>query len=428
MLYNSNIMSLPAKNPPLDSRYTIRRAQSPEDAEQLRVLFDDVFHPQQVGVLAQTLFHSFPNTQYKYWFIAEETKTGQVVSAFALIPWTLEMEGVPLKVAEMGIVGTLESHRGKGLFSRLSQDFDRVLLEEGFDFAMIQGIPGFYGQFGYSYAAPLEHHINLALHQIPDLPEKNGYSFRQADLEDIPFLIQQDEDYRETFSLATVRDADIWRYLLTDGLKTETGADNWIIVNRSDKFYFRIPFEGFGSGLILSEASERISTEALRALFGFCKQKALERDKPYIRLNMHEKSSAAQYAVSLGGTPGRPYAWQIKIPDPIHLLQSMKPLLEDRIHKSSFKAFSGTFRINFFRSALDLIWEDGSLKDVRPSQGEPRYSLAISSAMFPALCLGHRTWHELNYLHPDTYTGPEASALFVETLFPPISAWLYQQY
>jgi predicted acetyltransferase len=62
--------------------------------------------------------------------------------SFILKRWEWEIEGVRLKVAEMGIVGTQEPHRGKGFMGMLAREFDRTLLDEGWDLAVIQGIPG----------------------------------------------------------------------------------------------------------------------------------------------------------------------------------------------------------------------------------------------------------------------------------------------
>ena len=103
--------------------------------------------------------------------MAEDKKTRTIVSAFALIPWTWEMHGIHLKVAEMGIVGTLEDHRHRGLMRALNAEFDRTLGNERFDIAVIQGIPGFYHHFGYHYAVTMENHVNLPLYAIPERAE-----------------------------------------------------------------------------------------------------------------------------------------------------------------------------------------------------------------------------------------------------------------
>ncbi len=414
----------------MNNKYTIRRAKDGSDSKKLHTLFNQVFHPEEVGVLAETMFNHLPGMEHKYWFIAEEKETGTIVSAFALIPWTCEIEGIQLKVAEMGIVGTLEEHQRQGLFSRLNQEFDQVLEEEGFDFAMIQGIPGFYTRFGYAYALPLENQINLPLHLLPEQSADAGYTFRLANQADIPALMQADEQYRAAFSLSTYRDAAHWQYMLTEGLKTEYGSEYWIITHpaRADNFYCRIPAQGFGTGLIVSEISADITDEALNSLLAFCKQSAIEKEKPYVRLNLHNDSFAGKMAIAMGAKPGNPYAWQIKFPDPIRYLTTIAPLLEQRIQASAFKQFSGTFRLDFYNKKVDLLWENGQLKSVQTGAGESQLGVSIHADLFTPLCLGHKTWQELRAIRPEMFPHSAQSALFIETLFPAKPSWFYEQY
>ena len=414
----------------MDKNHIIRRANSSADAEKLHKLFTEVFHPDDVGSLAETMFKHLPGMENKYWFIVEEKQTGDIISAFALIPWVWELEGIKLKVAEMGIVGTLEKYRQQGLMRILNQEFDKTLQKDNFDIAIIQGIPGFYGQFGYSYSIPLENHINLPLHTIQPKEIERGCTFRLAGIEDIPFLMKEDEIYRANYSISAFRDEAHWRYMLTEGLKTEYGSEFWIMENKqnSEKKYCRIPEDGFGTGLIISEISEDISIDALGNLFLFCKEKALDRDKPYIRLNLHNNSRAGRMAISMGAKEGTPYAWQIKIPEKAFFLRTIKPNLEKRITASSFSGFSDKFRLNFYKSTVDLIWKNGELISVKPGQGECPFSFSLSDELFPILSLGYRTWQELRYIKPDIFPNSEGSALFVETLFPPSNSWIYEQY
>jgi predicted N-acetyltransferase YhbS len=416
----------------LNNAYRIRRAESSDDATRLHALFSDVFHPEDVGALAETMFYHLPRMEQKYWFIAEEKTTAKIVSAFALIPWTWEMEGIKLRVAEMGIVGTQEKHRGQGLMRILNEEFDKTLDAEKFDLAVIQGIPGFYHRFGYYYSLPLENHINMPLHSIPEEQEKDKYSFHRASIEDIPYLLQEDQIYREHFSISTFRDNANWKYLLTDSLNTEYGSEYWIMEHRDNstraKFYCRIPKHGFGSGLILSEISESITYEALRHLLIFCKQLANERKKPYIRLNLHQDSTASKMAMSMGAEQGKTYAWQIKIPNFIRLLKKMRPVLEKRVEASSFKNFSGTLRLNFYKTKLDLLWVEGRLENVLLGEGECKDTFSINADLLPILCLGHRTWREIKYIRPDISPSSGKSMLLIEILFPLRKSWIYEPY
>ena len=415
----------------LNDRYVTRRAGA-DEGEQLKQLFDAVFHPEDVGTLALTLFDHLPRMKPQHWFVAVDKASEQMVAGFALIPWTLELEGIRLQVAEQGIVGTLEAHRGRGLMHQLNTEFDLTLQEEGFDLAMIQGIPGFYQQFGFHYALPLENHINVALHTISGKEDgaRDTFTIRLADTADIPFLLQQDEIYRSRFSVATVRDESNWRYLLTESRATEYGSEFWIMEQQGvgPRFYCRIPKDGFGTGLIVSEISDDISFGAMEELLRFCGQKAQERDKPYIRLNLHSDSSAGRMAVAMGAEAGKPYAWQVKLPDLPGYLKKIGPVLEKRLRQSPLSGYSGALRLNLYKQSVDLVWKDGKLIEVRPGQGECSDALNLGADMFAALGLGHRSWRELRHIRPDTYPSSGQSALLIEALFPPTTSWIHEQY
>ena len=412
------------------SKYHTRRAESSNDAKRLHALFSDVFHPEDVGTLAETIFHHLPRMKLKYWFLAEETTTAQIVSAFALIPWIWELEGVKLHVAEMGIVGTQQQHRGQGLMRTLNKEFDSTLEAEQFDLAVIQGIPGFYHRFGYHYAIPLENHINLPLHLVSKKQEPSTYIFRPASLEDIPYLLQEDHTYRKAFSLSVFRDAASWTYLLTESMNTEYGSEFWILEDQHEtpRYYCRIPKQGFGIGLILSEISENITYDAFHELLQFCTTLAIERKKPYIRFNLHNHATASRFALSMGAHREKGYAWQIKIPDTIRFLTTMKSLLEKRIRNSVFNNFCGTLRLNFFTKNVDLCWINGSLTAIVPGKGECVDTFSINPDLFPALVLGYRTWQEIRHLRKDIFPSSDRSRLMIETLFPSRRSWIYEQY
>jgi predicted N-acetyltransferase YhbS len=414
----------------LPDDYTIRRAESPADSGALKDLFTDVFKPEDVGTLAEIMFHHLPGMKREYWFMAEEKASGRIAAAFALIPWTWEIDGVKLKVAEMGIVGTLKAHRGRGLMRLLNEEFDQTLAEQGFDLAVIQGIPGFYQQFGYAYALPLENQINLPLHLIPDRLQPDLVTFRLASDEDIPWLVAQDGDYRAAYAVSAFRSEAHWRYLLNESQQTEYGSEFWIMDYGLDagSFYCRIPQEGFGTGLIVSEVSETITAGALGDLFAFCKEMAVARQKPYIRLNLPNESPVGRLAMAMGAKRGRPYAWQIKVPDTTRFLTTIGPVLARRLQASLFRRFSGRLRLNFYRSGVDLDWQDGRLQSIGAAEAHSDHTLSVPGDLFPPLCLGYRSWQELRHIRPDIGPDSAETAQLVETLFPATQSWIHEQY
>jgi hypothetical protein len=210
--------------------------------------------------------------------------------------------------------------------------------------------------------------------------------------------------------------------------------------NRKEKYYFKIPAVGFGTGLIVSEASENISDTAFRSLLHFCASKAREGGKPYIRINMHNQSALAERVVALGVPRSMTYAWQIKVPDTIRFLRKLQPLLERRLAESTFREFSGIFRISFYSGSIDLKWDDGRLVSVeKGGEGECGHTFCISEDLFPSLLLGHRSWEELQYFRPEVspellYIRPTAESLqdqtgaLTATLFPARRSWICQPY
>jgi predicted N-acetyltransferase YhbS len=409
----------------MQKEYTFRRGDEAADTQRLEELFNQVFAPSPVGKLAATVTHHMPGMQPQNWFIAEKSRD-EPVAAFALVPWTLEWEGVTLKVAEMAIVGTSKEHRGQDLQRRLNLNFDHVLQEEGYDLAIIQGIPGFYGQFGYHYALPLENHVNMPLHAIGEA--NTAYAFGLATTDDIAFLLQQDAEYRAAFSLAAQRNAEVWRYMLGPSRDTEYGSEFWLLQKEGECFYFRVPKDGFGTGLIVSEISENISAQAMQALLIFCKEKALERDKPYIRFNLHNDTNPGKLLRGLGAQTGKPYAWQVKIPDAARLLKKATPVLENRLASSPFAGLSAKLRLDFFRYRLDLVWNDGRLVSVETASGDAEHSFCLNDNLLAALCLGHRTWEDLRHIQPDIFPAGGQGGSLVEALFVKKPAWIHQQY
>jgi len=426
----------------MHSNYKIRRAESPEDVGKLRDHFNEIFRPQEVGGFAETISFHLPGMSDEYWFIAVDEETGEIAAAFALIPWTWEMRGLKLKVAEMGIVGTREGHRNKGLMKLLHREFEATLEKEGFDLSVVQGIPGFYCRFGYHYSIPLETHIDIPLHLAPQLAFEEAYEFRLAEARDTPFLLGEDELYRRSNFLSVYRDDAHWKYLLTYSQKAKYSSEFWIMEGRKtdDKYYFRIPREGFGEGLIVSEISERISDDGLLNLLAFCKNKAAERGKPYLRLNLSCESIAAKTALSFGASSGRPYAWQIKVPDKKKLLEKMAPVFEARLKDSSLAGFTGVLRLDFYIEHIDLNWSDGHLEAVRSGdEGECDKTFFLSEDLFTPLVLGHRSWRELQYTRPDIFpamlyvgSGTDGASdktiRLIDILFPAERSWVHEQY
>jgi len=420
------------------NKYIFTKAQNEEELQQLVRLYNQVFHPEKVGELADVLTHHLPYMKYQNWYISKEKTTNEIVSGFALIPWQWNMQGIDLKVAEMGIVGTKELHRGKGLFKQTNQIFNDDLISNKYDLCVIQGIPGIYHRLGYHYALALEHHTELPLYAIPDSPLP--LNIRKVNEGDIPFMIKEEEQQGNQLDIRVQRTQEHWHYLLHKSKETEYGSEFYLIQSAEKYYYIRLLVTGFGQGLIVSEASSEMPIMVLEQVLSFLKEEANKRNKPYIRLNLPNSHCIVTHALNYEARLKPAYAWQIKIIDNKRFIGKLRSLFEKRIKSSKFIEMTANIMLDFYTSQIILSLKNGKIQSITSEPLESTdYVMSIPDDLFAALALGHRSWCELQYNRPDIFpadqylrtcsTQPaEVTGELMDILFPKLNNWIYCQY
>jgi hypothetical protein len=153
---------------------------------------------------------------------------------------------------------------------------------------------------------------------------------------------------------------------------------------------------------------------------------AAERTLPGVRLNLPANSAIMRAARSFGAHDLGTYAWQIHLPDVPALLSAIAPALERRIAASPFAGLTRRVRLGFYRDSVTLDFAGGRLCSVNasgPGDGE----INIPPQAFVQLALGHESVEELHAAYPDFGVVP-AARLLLETLFPPLTSFLYSPY
>lgn len=405
---------------------TLRAASGPEDVERVAA-FDALIHGEATAPTWRSWMRDHPHANPSGWLFVDEEASGQIVAALCMLPWRLSYCGVELRAGEMGVVGTLEEYRGRGLQRMLNARFDELLHAGGFHLSHIQGIPYFYRQFGYEYAMPLEAWWRLELHMAPEAPPPT-HGCQPAAASDLAELARRYDEAAGALDIAALRDEATWRYMLGPGLATETGAETWVVVDAqgAPAGYFRVAHAGFGDGLIVAEAS-LLGYEAALAALATIRRLAVERGKPFIRLNLPGDTPLVQVARGLGGHDGGAYAWQVRLPDPVLLLRTLAPVLEQRIAVGLFAGLNRDMTLDLYHQRVTMRFEGGRLTAVTPGRGEGPWDLRLPPPLLAPLLLGHRSLHEISHMYPDAYAARGAAAL-VDTLFPKLRAWLYQAY
>lgn len=411
---------------PLSDGLTLKSIHTPDDLERW-AQFQAHIHGESVAEMCRALLLHHPTTRPEQWWYIEEDSTQRIVSALCLIPWRWRCEEVELKAGELGIVGTLEEFRSRGLSRTLTRQHPAALEAGGYDLSHIQGIPYFYRQFGYEYAMPLEGGWHLELHQVGEAPD-TGITLRPATEADIRVLSQHYHDAARGLSISACRGDEEWRYLLTHSLRTEMATDFWLVIDPAGvpTGYVGVQRFGFSEGLNIGEVSD-LSSDAAVAVLSFAKGLAIERGKPFIRLVPPEHTSLQQIAAAWGAHNTGRYAWQIHIPSPARLMRTMGPVLERRLAASAFAGMTGPVHLNLYRRGVVLRFAAGKLAGVDEVPGSQSEQINVPPLLLAPLALGWRTAEELAGIYPDFIVRGAATPL-VAALFPPLKSFLYSQY
>ena len=411
---------------PLSDCLVVRTAANEGDVARVAE-FNGVVHGPGIVGMTRNLFLHHPATRGRDLVFVEDERSDQIVSSLCLIPWTWRYAGVDISAGEMGIVGTLEAYRRRGLVRAQVGYFQQRLQERGCLLSQIQGIPYFYRQFGYEYALPLEGGLRLELRDVPEQPEAL-FTFRLATLDDLPVLLRLYDEAAQDLAIHTGRDAAIWQYLLTCTDGTEMEAENWLLQDAAGHVagYLRLPRHHFGEELVVNEVS-RLDFDAALAALRHLKTLAEERAKPGIRLTLPDNCTLMRLARSLGAHDLGTYAWQIYVPDMTALLRVLAPAFERRLAASPFAGLTREVQLRLYRETIALRFVAGRLTEVANLGFTRRGDVNFPPLAFIPLLLGYRTVEELRAAYPDVNVKP-TWRLLVDTLFPKVTSFIYTVY
>jgi predicted N-acetyltransferase YhbS len=412
----------------LSDGLVMRTAACEADVEAVAA-FNALIHGPGVAPMTLDLYLRHPDTTARDLVFVEDA-AGQVVSSLCLIPWKWHIDGVSLQAGEMGIVGTADAYRRRGLVRAQDGYFKRRLQERGCLVSHIQGIPYYYRQFGYEYALPLEGGLKLELEQVGE-PFGGPYTFRPAGRADIPALCALHERAAAELAIHAVRSESVWGYLLAHSAGSEMECATWLIEQGGAAVgYMRVPRYHFGEELAVNEVSA-LSFSAATAVLAQLRVLAQAEGRPGIRLNLPANCTLMRLARSLGARDLGTYAWQIYLPDPVGLLRALTPALERRLAASPFAGLTRVVVLSFYRSGAALHFEGGRLAAVSELAADAlagfSADLRLPPTAFTPLVLGYRNLDELRTAYPDV--GADARwRLLLDTLFPRGESFLYTVY
>jgi hypothetical protein len=403
----------------------LRTVHDGRDIERLAV-FNGIIHGPELSSVVTGMSKHYPGMEPADWVFVEDPQSGEVLSSLCLVPWTLRYGSVDLHVGEMGLVGTLEAYRRRGLVRKQVDYFKRRLVERGCLLSFIQGIPYYYRQFGYEYALPLEGGLRMTGRELPDLTVP-PFTFRPATVDDLPVLQQFYDEAAADLAIGVVRNAAQWRYLLQHPRATTVVPEFWLVLDAQERVagYFMLPEHHFYEELSINEVS-RLSFDAALAVLRRCREIAAERNLPGVRLNLPAHTTIARLAQAVGAHDMGTYSWQIHVTDMAALLRAIAPVLEERLAASPFASMTREVQFCFFRDSVLLRFVQGKIIEVTAG-GAAQGTINFPPLKMIPLLFGYRTIDQLRLVTPDINVAG-VWRLLVETLFPQTQGFIYSGY
>jgi hypothetical protein len=343
-------------------------------------------------------------------------------------------DNMPFKMGQPELVATDPAYRRKGLMQRQFEVIHALSAARG---EMVQGITGiswFYRQFGYEMALDLGGARRLYWGSVGKLgkDEQEIFKIRQATESDIPLLAKLYEIQCATSLLKCLRNEKAWKYALNLSQPETIGYKQYYLietlVGEPVGYVEYIPFT----------SSKRFLCNEFAVLPGYSLRMVVEFFLRHVKAQAEElnKGQTVSYSdISFGFGEAHPlyevlgqqlerqinaYTWYIRVPDLPGFIRHISPVLERRLRNSHMEGYSGSLRLNFYRSHLALTFNKGQLTEVgtfvpdKLNGGDARFPYLT----FLHLLFGHRTLDELNHIYPDCYASNERIKLLVGILFP----------
>lgn len=119
------------------------------------------------------------------------------------------------------------------------------------------------------------------------------------------------------------------------------------------------------------------------------------------------------------GSEKNSYSWVVRVPDVAALVSHLTPVIEKRLADSDLRGWSGDLKISFYRSGLEMVFDDGKLttaKNTGPIEGHEAHAhypdLTFTKALF-----GQHSFTQLRAIHDDCFTHKRAHHVLQDILW-----------
>lgn len=413
----------------IDDGLVIRNA-SRKDIPALLEHFKAV-HGEGVTDQLRVLLERYPRFSWEDSFIVENPNSGEVVSCVILLQNAWALDGVQVPSVEMEAVGTLSSYRNRGHIRLLNEKFEERAAQHHPVIMTIAGIPNFYRNFGYEYAAYMEGGYTVNPNLIPKLPhgEDEPVTFKMVTARNFNQFLKYREMYLPRRTWIREIQPENADYLIYETTSPEQEAFYFYLVKEKAKTVGVFYLARWESKLDIVELYLD-NHKHVDAVLRFALARAQEWNDIPVRVSPPNQSRIREYASArTQAQETAAYAWYVKIPSVSRFIETISPLFSDRLRNTEFEDFTGDLTIMTYKEGFSLSFENGVFKGVsEKGEKDPGdYHLRIPDAFLTRLLMGYETLDELMTHEPDVQCAANMRPI-ARVLFPKIHARIHPYY
>lgn len=426
-------------------------------AEAFRRGADDPVDRRMINRTVVMFSPGFPHMGFGDYAVVEDTGMAErpIVACASLWLQRWSLGGIPLSVGRPEYVGTRPEYRNRGLVRALFEMLHGRSADRGDHLQIIFGIPHYYRQFGYEYAADIYGDRSVYTAMIPDAAAGSAEPFRlrPAMVEDVPHLkALYDQGRSANLVWAEVNEAE-WHYYISSWDEPSLRSLETNDPGLSRRLHVVVDGSGSVCGFAVVSSRRRahkLDVHFLQLYPGISWRAAMpsllrglravaeatptaKADTPALReITLALGRTHPAYEVvseRLAPVYEEPYAWYARVANVGNFVRHISPVLERRLASSILPGHSGELIVDFYRGGLRLEFDQGRLAAAepwRPPDFGDHAHAGCPATVVQQLLFGYRSLAELRAIYPDVWAGEEA-ALLIDILLPkqPSSVWMH---
>ena len=390
-----------------------------------------VVHGKYVLDELRAFLEHHPRFSWENSFIIANEESREVVSAIFLLENRWALDGIEISSVEMEAVGTIEAYRYRGHIRLLNDEYEKRVAQLQPVIQSIAGIPYFYRLFGYEYAADLGGGFPITPGFIPRLSEgqEEPVSIEQIDEKGFKEFLKYREKYLPNQTWYRPIQPEDAGYLMFETTSHDQEA----------LFFYLVKEKGQTVGaFFLCRWEKRLDMVELYLdnykhvdpVLRFAQGLAQGWDGIPVRVTPPHQAQVREYVSGRSQAKIKDiYAWYVKIPSIPRFIETIGPLLSERMKNSEFQDYTGTLTLTTYKEGFTLSFQNGGFSGIsEKSEKDPGdYQLKIPRHTLTRLLMGYETLDELASHEPDVGCAATMKPI-VRVLFPKLKALVNPYY